>query len=167
MQHVFDALANFKVRLRDLQTLSAKGLISDAEFLRCAKAFAEVVKLGHPVRLAHPIDFVSTYVETKTNLTPETTMPTRKANKIKTRETRRAEAVKDIIADVLTRRLECQRSPHLDAYRFELHGMIPRQIMIQDSIFPIVEYLESLKRGVVKILDDTIIELKERNRDLL
>ena len=167
MQHVFDALANFKARLRDLKTLYAQGLISDAELKKHTIAAAEVVKLCHPDRLAHPIDFVSTYVETKTNLTLEGIVPTRKANKIKTLEEQRAEAVKDIIADVLNRRLECKRAIDLDAYRFDLHGMIPRELVIQDSIEPIVEYLESLKRGMAKILDDAIKELKSRDSDLL
>lgn len=102
-------------------------------------------------------DLINKYLNPKYEKQEEPMPPKRKADDFE------KELVKNILADVLTNNLKCVRRDYEDAYHFTLGGTIPRSLMIQDSVEPMIEHLESLKRGLGKIIDDAITEIRERN----
>lgn len=156
-----DATRNLKSRLRDLKKLYAQDMIGREEMCRVSDMLEEYERYSKATSIAkeiygdyEPIPYMPGSVKVKYY---KDNMPPRK------KPDHEVELVKNIIADVLTNKLDCKRCANQDAYRLEFGADIPRYLVIQGSLSPVVEYLEKIKKELCGVIDFAIKEMRERN----
>lgn len=74
------------------------------------------------------------------------------------------ELVKNIICAVLQKRMKMSRCEHADAYQATLTFKMPREVLVTGSVKDSIRYLERIRNGLNKLFEDTIQEIKDRNR---
>lgn len=141
-------LSGLNIKLRDLKSLYSSGLMGNAMY----RYQSELIE--HERHLIEQAILENDVLEWEKRAMG---VRVRQPDEVET------ELVKNIILSVLKKNLGATQDHNRDGYRAALGIFIPREHIVSGTTKQTIAHLHRLRNGLVKLIDETIQEIREKN----